>query len=45
MMKKLEYDYPALEDASFGTFICGDTPMTPGPSEDGETDDLGGGID
>ena len=41
MMKKMEYDYPALEDALFGTFICGDSPMTLGVPEDGDTDDLG----
>ena len=38
-MKELEYEYPVLEEAKFGFFICGDTPGKADDEDEG-TDDL-----
>ena len=38
-MKKMDYDYPVLEEALFGAFICGESPMSPDTPDD-DTDDL-----
>ena len=38
-MKEFDYDYPELEEAGFGSFICGDTPGQ-APNEDEETEGL-----
>ena len=38
-MKEFDYEYPELEEAGFGSFICGDTPGE-APDNDDESDDL-----
>ena len=38
-MLKFDYEYPELEEARFGFFICGDTPGG-AEDDDDETEDL-----
>lgn len=38
-MLKFDYEYPELEEARFGFFICGDTPGV-ADDDDEETEDL-----
>ena len=39
-MKEFDYDYPELEEAGFGSFVCGETFPGPAPDQDDETDGL-----